>query len=56
MKEKRVDFRDQIARNKRKSFFLMISVFIIFVLIGYVISLATDPGYFFIIMSLTIFL
>lgn len=50
----RIDFRDQIARNKRKSFFLLVSIFIVLVAIGYAISLAFDPGYFFIIMIISI--
>jgi heat shock protein HtpX len=48
--EKRVDFRDQISRNKLKSFFLLVGIVFTIVLLGYVISLAMDPGYFFIIM------
>jgi heat shock protein HtpX len=48
--ERRVDFRDQIAKNKMKSYFLMIIVFFVILILGYVISMATDPGYFFIIM------
>jgi heat shock protein HtpX len=50
----RIDFRDQIARNKRKSFFLMIVVFIVIVLLGYVISLAFSQEYFFLIMVFAI--
>ena len=50
----RIDFRDQISRNKLKSFFLMAIIFVIFVLLGYVISLAFDPGFFFIIMIISI--
>lgn len=49
-----IDFRDQISRNKVKSVFMIISVFIILVLVGYVISLAFSPGYFFTIMILAI--
>lgn len=52
--KKRIDFRDQIARNKRKSVFLMFSVFVILVLLGYVISLAFSPAYFFLIMIIAI--
>jgi len=51
---KRIDFRDQISRNKWKSIFLMIIIFSVIVLLGYVISLALDPGYFFIIMVIAI--
>jgi len=45
MAETRIDFRDQISSNKWKSFFLMSIIFIIFILLGYVISLALkiDP-------------
>jgi len=50
----RIDFRDQIARNKRKSFFMIFFIFIIFIILGYVISMAFSPDYFFIIMILAI--
>lgn len=50
----KIDFRDEISRNKRKSFFLMSLIFLIIVLFGYVISLAFEPGYFFIIMIISI--
>lgn len=46
----RLSFHDQIASNKRKSVALIIIIFIFFIALGYVISLALDPGYFFIIM------
>lgn len=51
---KRIDFRDQILRNKYKSFFFVMIIFVVIVLLGYVISLALDPGYFFIIMIVAI--
>lgn len=50
----RVDFRDEISRNKLKSFILMSVIFMVFVVFGYVISRAFNPGYFFIIMIITI--
>lgn len=50
----RIDFRDQIARNKRNSFFLMLIVFAVLVLLGYVVSFAFSPGYFFVIMIFSI--
>jgi len=50
----RIDFRDQISNNKWKSFFLMTSIFIVLVLFGYVISFAFAPGFFFIIMIISI--
>lgn len=50
----RIDFRDQISRNKWKSIFLMFIVFAVLVLFGYVISFAFDPGYFFIILVFAI--
>ncbi len=49
-----VDFRDQIARNKLKSMFLIISIVAVFVLFGWIISMALDPSWFFIIMILSI--
>ena len=52
----RIDFRDQISSNKVKSFFLMFWVFVIIVALGYAISFAFEPGYFFVIMAIaTIF-
>ena len=50
----RISFQDQISRNKWKSFFLMTIIFIVLVLFGYVISFAFDPGFFFIIMIISI--
>jgi heat shock protein HtpX len=52
--QQHIDFRDEISRNKWKSFFLMIAVFVVLVILGYVISMAFDPGYFFIIMIFSI--
>ena len=49
-----IDFRDQISRNKIKSFLLIICVFAVLILLGYVISLAFDPSYFFLIMIIAI--
>ncbi len=46
----RVDFRDQISSNKTKTIFLIFLIFLVFIIFGYVISLALDPGFFFIIM------
>ena len=54
MKPIRVDFRDQISKNKRNSFFLMAIIFMVFVLFGYVISMAFEPGFFFMIMIISI--
>lgn len=54
MEKTRISFHEQISRNKRKSVFLMIIIFIVFIVLGYVITLATDPGYFFIIMIVAI--
>jgi len=50
----RIDFRDQIAKNKRKSFFMIFLIFAIFLIIGYVIGMAFSPGYVFIIMIIAI--
>lgn len=46
----RVSFYDEIARNKRKSVFLIIIVFLVLLALGYVIGLAMGPDYFLIIM------
>jgi heat shock protein HtpX len=50
----KISFYDQIARNKRKSVFLIILVFIVFIGLGYVIAMAFSPGDFFLIMALSI--
>ena len=50
----RISFHDQISRNKWKSFFLMFIIFSVIVLFGYIISFAFEPGFFFIIMSISI--
>lgn len=50
----RIDFRDQIARNKRKSFFLMAIVFLVIILLGWIISNAFSPDYFFVVMIIAI--
>lgn len=50
----RIDFRDQISKNKRKSFFLMFIIMIVLIVFGYVISFAFSPGYFFFIMIIAI--
>ncbi len=56
MEKIRIDFRDQIAANKRKSVFLIFSVIVIIVLLGYAISMAFSPEYFtFIMIIATIF-
>jgi len=53
-KYNRIDFRDQISKNKWSSFFLMSIIFAVFVALGYVISFAFEPGFFFIIMIIAI--
>jgi len=50
----RIDFRDQISGNKWKSFFLMSFIAVFLVLLGYIISKAFEPGYFFVIMIISI--
>ena len=54
MEKVHIDFRDQISWNKWKSFFLIAVIFLVFVAFGYVISMAVDPGLFFIIMIASI--
>lgn len=46
----RLSFHDQIQRNKMKSWILIIVIFIFFLALGAIISLAINPGLFFIIM------
>ncbi len=50
----RIDFRDQISRNKRKSSFLMVGILITLIIFGYAISFAFSPEYFFFIMIIAI--
>ena len=54
MEKVHIDFRDQIARNKRKSVLLMFSVIVFIVVLGYVISMAFSPAYFTLIMIIAI--
>ncbi len=51
MKE-RLSFTEQIRLNKIKSTFLLIGIFIVLLIIGYLIAISLDPSYFFIVMSL----
>ncbi len=51
---KHIDFRDQISRNKRKSFFLVTFIAIILVALGYAISFAFSPEYFTLILIIAI--
>jgi len=53
MKE-RLSFHDEIQRNKLKSIFLIVIIFIFFIVFGYLIALAINPSYFFVIMILAI--
>jgi heat shock protein HtpX len=48
----RINFDDQISRNKWQSFFLISIVFAVIIVLGYVISYAFDPSYFYSIMIL----
>jgi heat shock protein HtpX len=45
-KMERIDFRDQISRNKRKSFFLLSIIFSIIILLGFLISQIYSPDSF----------
>lgn len=54
MEKVRIDFRDQIAKNKRKSVLLMFIVIVFIVLLGWVISMAMSPAYFTMIMVIAI--
>jgi heat shock protein HtpX len=48
----RIDFHDQISSNKTKSFFLALIVFVVIIALGYAISFAFSPEYFFSIMAI----
>jgi heat shock protein HtpX len=50
----KIDFRDQISKNKRNSFLLITGIFFIFILFGYIIAKSFGEGYFFIIMIISI--
>lgn len=49
-----ISFHDEIRRNKMKSFFLVLVIFIFFIILGAVISFAFDPSYFFVVMIISI--
>ncbi len=50
----RISFHDQIQKNKLKSIVLMGIIVIFFILLGFFIASVLDPGYFFIIMIISI--
>lgn len=50
----RLSFHDEIRRNKLKSVFLMVIIFIIFVILGMLISVTLAPDAFFIILIFAI--
>ena len=50
----RISFHDQISRNKWKSFFLLVGIFIVFIVLGVAIGFAMGPDYFLIIMVVAI--
>ena len=54
MEKTRINFDDQIFRNKLNSFILIVLIFIVFIVLGYVIGLVSSPGNFFIIMIFAI--
>jgi heat shock protein HtpX len=50
----RLSFHDEIRRNKIKSFFLIVAIVVVFLVLGFLIALALDPSYFFFIMILAV--
>ncbi len=50
----RISFHDQISHNKWISFFLIVIVMVVLLVLGAVIGLALGPDYFFIVMVITI--
>src|SRR3989338_6882297 len=45
----RINFEEDIRSNKLKSVFLIIVIFVFFVFVGWLIALAVDPSYFFVV-------
>jgi heat shock protein HtpX len=52
--QERINFDDQISRNKRSSFFLIVIVLAVLLILGFVIGNVLGPAYFTIVMILTI--
>lgn len=52
--EQRLDFRDEIAKNKVKSVLLMMLIGVFIIILGFVISMFLDPTLFFFIMIISI--
>jgi heat shock protein HtpX len=50
----RISFHDQISSNKLKSTILLAAILAILILLGYVIGLALNPDYFFLILIISI--
>lgn len=50
----RLSFEDEISKNKIKSVLLMFGIVIVLIVLGYIIALILDPGYFFFIMIISI--
>lgn len=51
----RISFHDQITRNKRKSVFLIVIIFLVIILLGYIIGLIYQDSFWLIIMIATVF-
>lgn len=49
-----ISFEDEISKNKLKSIILMFSVVIVLIILGYIVTMFFDPGYFFVIMIISI--
>ncbi len=50
----RISFEEQISKNKWKSLFLILIIVVVFIALGYAITFAVSPDYFFIIMIISI--
>jgi len=50
----RLSFRDEIARNKRQSFFMIATILVVLLALTYTIAAVFAPGYFFIILIIGI--
>jgi len=52
--KQRISFHDAISKNKWSSFFLIVAIFFVFLLLGAAVGLALGPDFFMIIMILAI--
>ena len=54
MEKQHISFYDQISKNKRDSFFMIVMILLVFIALGYIIGMIAGQGLFFIIMIFAI--